>query len=461
MTMPTANPASGHNVNPETNTGPVAGTAAQHPSPSPSGAANTPASSFARPSIGLLVFAAGVVATLWATGKDGFLSFASMSPEAMAARQAAEATRKLQKTAGDNSELASASDSLLARQQWKELKRQIGLVTQIVSELQAATMKWNSRQAALRTSEQGKRIAGNKSLLAQFEVLAVKPRPDVDELQNWVEQTQELGDLVTHGLDIETLKIEPKSALKERVQDLLGRANAALRSQRSDDAALGLLLDSLSETDTPDSRSLAQALSEREQVRIQDHLSQNAVELEKVRAAELTKERQKLLALEQKKLEAETALKAAESEQDVLRAQAVANKAGDTTKALIKSIEADRKQQARNRKFDAEFPAMKGLLTPLISPGHMALAKEGWKKVDEAQPISFRALEERGLLKPQGANNTLDFMIQAFGSKSNNDRPQGTFPARLFQLGDDTGLRLQQFLNDYRDILIERKLMLP
>ncbi|MCY2965548.1 MAG: hypothetical protein NT069_18280 [Planctomycetota bacterium] len=422
------------------------------------------APNFAWPLAGVGLFIAGIFATLWGTGQKFPLDSVFGNPEATAAKQAAqeaaEANRQLEQSARENSALASASENRLSRQKWEDLKRRLDRATNSIAELQSLTAKWNSSLAALRTSEQGKRLAGNATLLEQFAPLAAKPRVTVDELESWSQQLRDIDEVVTQGLDTRSLKIEPKAAFGERVQEILTSADTALRSQKSDDAGLGLLLDSLSESDRPGEKTLAQALGELDQAQIRSYLIVQAAELKKVRDAAEAADRQNLLETEQKKLDSENARKRSEREVDVQRAKNDADVASEEVKDFLRAVDAARKKREHVRRFEADLPEMRRLLAPLITPGKTELTKDGWRPIQEARPVSLSALTARGILKPAPPHHTLTNMLQVFGPPQ-NDRDFGSFPTRLLSLEDDSGVRVQKFLTEYGDVLVERKLLLP
>lgn len=410
------------------------------------------------------MFIAGIIATLWGTGQKFPLESFYGNPEANAAKQAAieaaEANRQLEQSARENSALATASENRLSRQKWEDLKRRLDRANNSIAELQTMTAKWNSRLAALRTSEQGKKLAANSTLLDQFAPLAAKPRVTVDELESWSQQLRDIDEVVTQGLDTRSLKIEPKAVFGERVQEILTNADSAVRSQKSDDAGLGLLLDSLSESDRPGDRTLEKALVELDQGRIRNYLTVQAAELKKVRDAAEAADRQNLLETEQKKLGSENARKRSEREVDVQRAKNDADVASEEVKDFLRAVDAARKKRELIRRFEADFPKMRRLLAPLITPGKTELTKDGWRPIHDARPVSLSALTARGILKPAPPHHTFTNMLQVFGPPQ-NDRDFGSFPTRLLSLEDDSGVRVQKFLTEYGDVLVERKLLLP
>lgn len=422
------------------------------------------APNFAWPLAGVGLFIAGIFATLWGTGHKFPLESVFGNPEATAAKQAAqeaaEANRQLEQSARENSALATASENRLSRQKWEDLKRRLDRATNSIAELQSLTAKWNSRLAALRTSEQGKKLAGNATLLEQFAPLAAKPRIAVEELESWSQQLRDIDEVVTQGLDTRSLKIEPKAAFGERVQEILTNADSALRSQKSDDAGLGLLLDSLSESDRASEKTLAQALGELDQDRIRAYLNVQAAELKKIRDAAEAADRQNLLETEQKKLASENARKQSEREVDVQRAKNDADVASEEVKDFLRAIDAARKKREHVRRFEADLPEMRRLLAPLITPGKTELTKDGWRPIQEARPVSLSALAALGLMTETPKHIVHMKMQGTIGPESKNGRPMGSFPV-VPDLKSDATARMQYFLKEYGDILIERKLLLP
>jgi len=126
---------------------------------------------------------------------------------------------------------------------------------------------------------------------------------------------------------------------------------------------------------------------------------------------------------------------------------------------LAQALEGREQERARSQKlvrFEADLSEIRRLLAPFIAPGKKQLAKGGRQALAEPEPVSLSGLISNGYLDPAPA--TYLRMIQIAGPFSQNDRPLGTFPGTQ----EPTAFaRFQHLLNEYGDILVARKMLLP
>jgi hypothetical protein len=98
---------------------------------------------------------------------------------------------------------------------------------------------------------------------------------------------------------------------------------------------------------------------------------------------------------------------------------------------------------------------MKSLLAPFISPGKLQLQGASWVGGEEG-PVSLAAIQQLGALKTNGGAS---YMLMYFGNGVNG-RPMGSFPRGPANDQGEVG-QVQNFINEYGDILVEKKLLRP
>lgn len=130
-----------------------------------------------------------------------------------------------------------------------------------------------------------------------------------------------------------------------------------------------------------------------------------------------------------------------------------------------KAAEQKRVEKAkREAKFDAEYPKMKAYLLPITSPGFKQFDGDGGPRLGMGTvkgPMSLAALT--GALR-KSTESTGNF---ARAVSNYSDRPQGSFPhystggAGVTPQNYEIWYRIQDFIAEFGDIMVERKLLAP
>ncbi len=112
------------------------------------------------------------------------------------------------------------------------------------------------------------------------------------------------------------------------------------------------------------------------------------------------------------------------------------------------------------RQFDAEYPAMKAMLTPFTTAGtRQATTSFQYIDTGERKPVSFGALQRLGYLE-NSPQNRLYFTKYVTAL---NNRPAGSFPNLSLDAGGghEKIRKIQEFLQKYGEIMIEKELLSP
>ncbi len=136
----------------------------------------------------------------------------------------------------------------------------------------------------------------------------------------------------------------------------------------------------------------------------------------------------------------------------------------DAKRKIDAAVEAEQKRllkAKREAKFDAEYPKMKAYLLPMTAPGFKQFEGHWLKMSTTKGPMSFAGL------KPHLTKGESDSFHFARNIYSENDRPKGAFPylstGGLGQTPQNFEIlyRVQDFLAEFGDIMVERKLLAP
>lgn len=236
------------------------------------------------------------------------------------------------------------------------------------------------------------------------------------------------------------------------LQVLIGSAQAAAPADQT------LFVVATARKEAQQSQALAMLTQERDRQRQQLEKAARDQELAAERAKQETK-----AAADQKVRDAELAREKAEQELRVLEAKANSERAARDLKQAEDQRQREKLRRDRVAKFEAALPGMKAMLSPFISNGKMQyISGKGWREGDPG-PLSLAALQSTGGLKDEpGSHSRLMNLCTA--SSSGNDRPIGSFPTWRPEAGYEIQRevqRVQAFLRDYGDLLVERGMLLP
>jgi len=390
----------------------------------------------------LLVIIAGVAAGgLLVSGRLSF-SPAATTPE--------EKQQWLQELAVHNAEFKQILDQSRQTAQWEQTGRTLDVMSRTLDELTQERQALEQEFERLATTEAGRGIAARPELVEQFQALRSHARPADDDLKNNAAEVARYRKVCDQALQDPTI-LHPADQL---IGIEIGEDAEALESQlaqvRTDAAALQALVQVAGESPNGE-RSLKVAADELETILSRRYAERLAAELQQVREESEARMRAVEVDAERKRLAAEEERRAAEAARQVAAAEAEAD-------ASQRKLAAEQATRERMAQFETEFARWKPFLSPMISSGRMQLDKSGAWYQDDAGPLSYAVL----LPMCQGLNSQNNYVLMSafHGVNCKNDRPLGRFPA----WGSDglpTSRKIEQFLIDYGDLLVERKLLRP
>jgi hypothetical protein len=332
-------------------------------------------------------------------------------------------------------------------------------IQQELDDLLAAEKSWQTQVETLLEGADGRRLAGSaphverfvafyeKKRLTKSEIAALQSRLDV--LQQPLRSAEKDGD-ATYA---------PSQTLRDDQQTLRNEITAALRQYQQDLLAVSGLRQSTASLE-PSAGTLKTAIAV-------FHRGEAAN-----RAATVAEARRKAREESNRKLaDAEAAKVAAEARVKLLRIQAGKTEAESKAKSLADEIQAaaGKREAARlkatlTRQFEREYPAMRGYLTPFTSSGYAQPGRYGFKRTTEKGPVSLSKLQGMGYLKKE--IRALQSFYYATTANRMNDRPHGAFPQHFGGAADwarkqETIQTIQNFLNKYGTIMVEKKLLAP
>lgn len=375
-------------------------------------------------------------------------------------------------TAQRNVEFAHRADSALNTVTWDTAQQKLLDAQNFHRALLEAQSKLNADLKRLGEGTEGKRIATRDTWVDQF--ITVR---DHERLSD--------EDVAAQLRTIQTLLPVCQQALKEKIvlpcddrflaqADSTHRALSKAAQEVEDDLKSLQVLIASAQAAQPADKTLAAAASARiESQRLQSlatltqERDRQRQELEKAaRERELATERtlqETKLAAEQKVREADLAREKAEQDRRVLEAKAQSERAQHDLKQAEDQRQREKARRERVAKFEAALPGLKPLLSPFISSGKMQLIPgKGWREA-EPGPMSLAVLQSTGAIKDEpGTHLVLMNLSPAPGSL--NDRPMGSFP--IWRVGAELETerevrRVQTFIREYGDLLVERGMLLP
>ncbi len=339
---------------------------------------------------------------------------------------------------------------------------QIG-ISEALDKLDKEVIAWDTRIPELMKGNEGKKIAASKLRVEQFASIIEKDHISKSRVQALRGRLETLIKPVDRALlDADSSYFVSETLLSD-IEKIGEEARLRLR-EIGEMKAIVVALNADSANSTPSEKTLQTAI---------DDL--NADQLRK-RAELIAKTKSDVYDFESKRLAAAEA----KAEQDLANARLVLSKAKadaekqgidlqtDDTKRRTddaKTAENRRVEKAkREAKFDVEYPSMRAYLLPITSPGFKQFDGDGGPRLSMGTtkgPMSLAALT--GALR-KGRDETGNF-ARAISNWS--DRPQGSFP--FYSTGGagqtpqnfEIWYRIQDFVAEFGDIMVERKLLAP
>lgn len=325
--------------------------------------------------------------------------------------------------------------------------------------LLAAVIGWQTNVKTLLASANGRRIAGSAAHVERFVSVYEKKRVAKSDVEAFQARLNVLQQPLRDSDKESSSTYAPSKEFTDDVQTLKAEIQTALRPFQQDRLAVDGLLESTANLE-PSKTTLQDAIAA-------FHRSEASRRAKTVAAARLKAQKE----MDRKLAEAEAAKVAAEGRVKLLKIKAGKAKVEGTEKALAAEIqaaakkrEAARKKAELTRQFDRVWPRMRGFLVPFTSSGYAQPAKRGFKRTVTKGPVSFSKLQGAGFLKKD--INSLKTLYYATTANRMNDRSSGAFP-RYFGGAQDWARRqetiqtIQDFLNKYGTIMVEKKLLAP
>ena len=340
----------------------------------------------------------------------------------------------------------------------RNLKIEIG---ETLTTLETEVTAWETRIPGLMKGVDGKKIAANPARAEQFASLIEKDRVSKTRVRQLRERLDTLiGPIERAILDANTTYL-PSDTVVADIEKIGEETRIKLRDFRDLKAVLDTLQSDSAYT-APSEKTLERVISDfsAEQTRQRGELIAKAKK-------ETHDGESKRLAAAEGKAEQELAT----ARLALLKARTEAEKQGielqteETKRKTDEAKEAEQKRFAkakREAKFDAEYPAMKAYLIPFTSPGLNQFKGIYLQPSSDAKgPISFSKMVNNLKKDP---NKTEHWARQM--TDWGNDRPIGAFP--IFYTGGagrpgqlEVWYRVQDFLSEFGEIMVERKLLAP
>jgi hypothetical protein len=278
-----------------------------------------------------------------------------------------------------------------------------------LAQLEQALVTWNEQVAALLHNEAGRRIAASKQRCEEFTAVTEKHRPtrqDVAVLR------ARLDEVARHLDDALAGKQRPLSsqALLSQAKQLAQEVRDALRLYRDHLAILDGLV-AFSKDQPPAGETLEDAVKQ-------------------LKLTEATAEAQRLAAARRKAQE--------QAEEERARQE--------------------KEKRKREEAFERAYADMKYYVQPFVTEASSQLDSKGFKPSTVKGPVSWTALQ-RYLKQDEDVCITLCRVVA--GAK---DRPRGRFPeyhASHKRIDVETIMKVQQFLSQYGELMVEKGLLAP
>ena len=351
----------------------------------------------------------------------------------------------------DTSEYASSESVLLEELQRIELEPLQGSVTNLLSEVQMQSAKLDRRLKRMLTDADGQRLATIKGVRS-FRILRQKSdavseslRLIQDELQE--ERPKATGTLSTADLILrKSALLDVQRRLESSVQTVAKLNELMDRELKKEGATSGVTLH-------------AALLSFQTDVELQ---IEEAVK-SKLETSKSTDD-DEIRALDSTRRDKRTSLTEAESELEMLLKHSASRLREIESSAEASARQRDLARTQARKAMEQALPAMRELLSPVISKGYRQPdGTNGMKVVVDAGPISLSSLMQYGALNDdkKGMESLFDLLQYGNAFGRNNDRPLGQFPKSINEFVIqkpaviETVRKVQRFLIEHGDAMVE------
>jgi hypothetical protein len=330
---------------------------------------------------------------------------------------------------------------------------------QELDDLLAAATNWQTKVETLLDGADGRRLAASaphverfvavydKKRLTKSEIATLQSRLDV--LQQPLKSAEKDGDAM----------YVPSQTLRDDLQTLRSEITAAQRQYKQDLLAVSGLLESTASAE-PSKDTLKTAIAAFHR----GEAARRAAAVAEARRKAGEDADRKLAAAEAAKVAAEARVKLLKIQAGKAEAESKEKSLNDEIQAAAKKREAARKKAVLVRQFQQQYPAMRGYLTPFTSSGYAQPGRYGFVRTTEKGPVSLSKLQGMGFLKK--TIGSLQSFYYSTTANRMNDRPSGAFPQYVGGASDwarkqETVQTVQDFLNKFGTIMVEKKLLAP
>lgn len=355
------------------------------------------------------------------------------------------------------------SEQAVARAQLAGMKTEVTSIRDRLGKLKSLDADWQAKRASLLTGEAGRRIVASPAhLTLVFQMLEREPPVTSDEILKWDVQVEELAAPIEKALAAGTSTLSLTPDHERMLTDLGRRITTAIASLEQRQRQMAAILKETAGT-TPGTQTLEEALAA--------HQVALAIQENEAHSRLLAEERAKTARMI-RETEIENERKLREATEAAMKANAeIERKKIEDAAALSRQQEQQRQMEHQARmqreqleaKFQRTLPEIRRVLVPFLTPGNRHISKREWTYTEEQKPLSLAAIRARGALENSPSGHESFYHI---ASGHQNDRPNGIFRGNYIggavrsELVPDV-VRAQNLLNEFGDLLVEKKLLEP
>lgn len=351
-----------------------------------------------------------------------------MEEHRQAEERAAADVKARQDAAARSQEAALAHARLSAiRNRGQELlKRHAALLNEIQT--------WDRLVAGLPSNDLGRKLAGNSDNVRLFVVERDKVRPSADAVKPWEQEIHLILKPIEDALASDAPAHRPSGDVDARLNGYFEKIDNLIKEF----AASRRLLEGLAAASKPGSQTLQAAIDELARLDAQARAAVVARETAAIRqqADQVEAERQK---------------------------RAIADNIEQKRRQDAADRQARQAQQAHDRRLaESQSSDVEATLKYFFTPGYIQPKGESWEKETELRPYSLSRLRAAGALEP--TKTGLKVLLFFVTTRHEEVRPKWGVISVIDRLSASEMERLkkaQKYLNEYGDVLVERKKLAP
>ena len=337
----------------------------------------------------------------------------------------------------------SAQDAAIQQAKLLRIRKQGERIRKTWETLSTEQKTLSLTMAALGSDEEGKRIASSVELVDQFIALRETATPAADTS---AELGEELTILLAPLEDIDAAQIQ--SEFRAALDDVANRIDTQLRAVQRDHRMLKAMK-SVASTRAPADQDLATAIVARQEQLAESRIAEIADAAAKSRQAEIDRVTKESAEEQRKIAEAEREVERLEEQQRL-----------DELNAIKAAKQAAIAKARLEREFQQDLPQIRSLLRPLITEGLTQPGKNGFVPADKKQPVSLAKLRGTGSLSPTAkARAGLYYIVGTMRDRDLGSFPRYTGGAQDVQSKQSTMMRVQELVNKYGELMVEKGMM--